>query len=273
MRTKKVTVSIILSLLALIISQVLAQVIASIFLLVKVPVFICNILASFLYIGFAFGFIKVLCTKYLKEDMSDYDIPKFKIKIRWIIVAIFLPILISVIYLFCSGSFEENIVDLDTKLSILSAGVFYTGFGAGIVEEMVFRGIIMNVVEKRFNKKVAIIAPSLLFGLVHTIGMDFELLSFLMVILAGTMVGIMFSFIATESKSIWNSAIVHAVWNIVISGGILSIGTTFDEYSLYSYVLQSDSFLLTGGEFGIEASIIAIGGYCLISLLARYWEN
>jgi len=126
----------------------------------------------------------------------------------------------------------------------------------------------MSVIEKRFNKKIAIIVPSVLFGLVHIIGMGFNLLSCALVLLAGTMVGIMFSLIASETKSIWNSAIVHVFWNIIIIGGILWIGTEFDEYSLFSYILDEKSFLLTGGEFGIESSIIAVIGYSLVCLLA-----
>ena len=181
--------------------------------------------------------------------------------------------LVTICYLLFNGSFEENVMDLNAKLSLVSAGIFSTGFGAGIVEEIVFRGIIMNAVEKRFHKKAAIIAPSLLFGFVHIIGMNFNLLSCVLVIIAGTMVGIMFSLIASETKSIWNSAIVHAVWNIIIIGGILNIGTAFDEYSLYSYILETNSFVITGGEFGIESSVIAVMGYCLVSLFVVLTER
>ena len=125
----------------------------------------------------------------------------------------------------------------------------------------------MSAIEKRFNKKVAIIVPSLLFGLVHIIGMGFDILSCILVIVAGTMVGVMFSLIASETNSVWNSAIVHAVWNIIIIGGILWVGREPDEYSLFSYVLDAKSFLLTGGEFGIESSVIAVVGYCVVSLI------
>ena len=198
--------------------------------------------------------------------MSTYYIPKFQVKGKWIVIAIALPVLVTVCYLFFYGSIKENTMDLNDKLTAVSAGLFFTAFGAGFVEEMVFRGIIMNVIEKRFNKKVAIIVPSLLFGFVHVIGMNFDVLSCVLVVFAGTMVGIMFSLIASEEKSIWNSAIVHMIWNLVIIGDVLSIGTTMNESSLYSYILETDSFVLTGGEFGIESSVIAVAGYCLVSL-------
>lgn len=44
-------------------------------------------------------------------------------------------------------------------------------------------------------------------------------LSGLLVALAGTLSGIMFSLIAVKSGSVWNSGIVHAIWNIIIVGG------------------------------------------------------
>ncbi|MEG0107342.1 MAG: CPBP family intramembrane glutamic endopeptidase, partial [Lachnospiraceae bacterium] len=113
--------------------------------------------------------------------------------------------------------------------------------GAGIVEEIVFRGFIMNALSMRFNKTIAIIVPSLLFGVVHTIGMDFDFLSCALVLVAGTLVGVMFSLITIETKSIWNSAFVHALWNIV---------------------------MITGGDFGIESSVISVIAYAIVSLIA-----
>lgn len=268
-KTGKMILSIILSILVLVVAQVLAQILGSVLVLVKIPAYIANAAAGILYIIIAYFLLKLMCKKILKDDIREYNIPAFKIEIKWVIAAILLPITVTLFYiLFVPGSFEQNVLDMTSKLNLLSAGIFFTGFGAGIVEEMVFRGILMGAIEKRFNKTVAIIVPSVLFGLVHILGMGFDLLSCTLVIVAGTMVGVMFSLIASSTKSVWNSAIVHAVWNIVIIGGILWIGTEFDENSLFSYVLESKSFLLTGGEFGIESSIVAVGGYIVVCGIA-----
>ena len=269
MKTGKMILSIILSILVLVVAQVLAQILGSVLVLVKIPAYIANAAAGILYIIIAYFLLKLMCKKILKDDIREYNIPAFKIEIKWVIAAILLPITVILFYiLFVPGSFEQNVLDMTSKLNLLSAGIFFTGFGAGIVEEMVFRGILMGAIEKRFNKTVAIIVPSVLFGLVHILGMGFDLLSCTLVIVAGTMVGVMFSLIASSTKSVWNSAIVHAIWNIVIIGGILWIGTEFDENSLFSYVLESKSFLLTGGEFGIESSIVAVVGYMVVCGIA-----
>lgn len=270
MKTRKMILSIILSLLVLVVAQILSQLIASIVILVKVPSFVANIIAGILYVVFAYYLLKLLCEKYIKGDMSDYNIPTFKIELRWVAVAVLLPLIITVFYiLFVPGSFEQNVLDFKSKLNLLSAGIFFTGLGAGIVEEMVFRGIMMRVIEKRFSKKIAVIVPSVLFGFVHIIGMGFNFLSCVLVLIAGTMVGIMFSLIASETNSIWNSAIVHVFWNIIIIGGILWIGIEYNESSMFSYVLDSKSIFLTGGEFGIESSIVAVIGYVLVCVIAR----
>ena len=273
MKTGKMIISIIFSILVLVVAQVLAQLLGSVLVLVKIPAFIANMAAGILYIIIAYFLLKIICKKILKGDMSEYNIPAFKIEIKWIIVAILLPLTVTAFYiLFVPGSFEQNVLDITSKLNLLSAGIFFTGFGAGVVEEMVFRGMLMGAIEKRFNKTVAIIVPSVLFGFVHILGMGFDILSCALVLVAGTMVGVMFSLIASTTKSIWNSAIVHAFWNIVIIGGILWTGTEFDEYSLYSYVLDSKSFLLTGGEFGIESSIVAVVGYTVVCVVAWLWN-
>ena len=261
--------AIVLSIIILIVSQIMAEVIASIFHGLKVPEFVCNGLAGILYIIFAYLLIKRLVTKYLNSSLEKYYIPKFSIKWYWILIGLLLPLVVSAIYLlFVSGSYTTASFSLFKKLSIITAGVFFTGIGCSFVEEMVFRGIIMNALDKHYNNKaLAIIAPSLLFGIVHILGMHFSLLSTTLVIIAGTMVGIMFSLIAQSNKSVWNSGIVHCLWNIIIVGGILYIGNPASEDAIYNYVLKSNSFILTGGEFGIESSLISVIGYIIVSII------
>ena len=82
--------------------------------------------------------------------------------------------------------------------------------------------------------------------------------------------GIMFSMIAIESGSVWNSGIVHAIWNIVMIGGGLAIGQKADQFSVMTYVLDAKSFAVTGGEFGIEASVISLMGYIIVTGVAFF---
>ncbi len=84
------------------------------------------------------------------------------------------------------------------------------------------------------------------------------------------MVGILFSLVTYESGNIWNSALIHGVWNMVMIGGILQIGDTVNESAVYNYVLETKSFLLTGGDFGVEASAVAVAAYAAAAALAGW---
>ena len=272
MKTGKMILTIVVSVVFLLLASILSQELAmGLLALAGVPAWLYHIAGGLLYAASAYIMVWLFCTKYLKEDMKIFCIPRCRIQVKWAVAAVLLPALVSVVYLlFLPGSFVNNPLDIGTKLAFVTRGIFIAGLGAGIVEELLFRGLLMNVVIQKCGRAVGIFAPSVLFASLHIIGMNFSLLSCLQVMAAGTMVGVMFSLIALEGHSIWNSAIVHAVWNMIIIGGGLVIGTELDEYSICSYVLETRAFLLTGGEFGIESSVVSIIGYLVVSLIALW---
>ena len=251
MSTRKTIGGALGAIIVLLVAQILAQLVASLFVLVKIPEGICNIIAGIIYVGLAFVLIELFSKRLLKIKIEN------------------LPVTVIAVYLFFfSGKYVSSGMNSNQIFSTLSAGIAFTGIAAGFVEEMVFRGVILNLLKEKWNIKVAVLIPSVLFGLVHIIGMDFSIISSLLVLIAGTMVGIMFSMVAIESGSVWNSGIVHSLWNILIIGGGLSISEKADEYSVMTYVLDSKDFVFTGGEFGIESSIIALLGYVIVTLAA-----
>lgn len=267
--SKKAIGGSIAAILVLLVSQVVAQLLASVLVIIKIPTGICNIVAGVLYFVFTYFLLKVLMSKILKLNMADYGFAKIGLKFKWCLIAIVLPLIVTGVYLlFFQGKFVPSDMNGNQIFATLSAGIAFTGIAAGFVEEMVFRGVILNLLKERWNIWIAVIVPSVLFGLVHVIGMDFSLGSCLLVILAGTMVGIMFSLIEIESGSVWNNGLVHAIWNIVIIGGGLSIGEEADSYSVLSYVLDSKAFAITGGEFGVESSVIALIAYIVVAVFA-----
>ncbi len=260
------------SLIAIVIllgSQLIAELLASFVALMGVPTVICNVLSACLYLALAGLFIWLFYEKLLHIKMADLGMPKVSFKPKWILAGFLLPITVSAAYLlFIKGEYVVTDLTAGKKVEIVLTGIFFTGMAAGFVEEMVFRGVIFHLLEKAWNRNVAVIAPSLIFGVVHIIGMDFSLWSCILVIVAGTSVGIMFALVRIESGSVWSDAIMHMIWNVLIIGGLLTISEKVGTYTLASYVLKSHSFEITGGEFGIESSITAIAGYYIISLIA-----
>lgn len=201
-------------------------------------------------------------TKVLHRSMAD-----FRIRLRFpkwsIALAILLPSFVVSAYSFfgqwSAGHFTLTEGVLLTLASVLIA------LKSGLTEEMLFRGYIMGLLEGRWGKKVAIILPSVLFGLVHLTSMtEFSLSSVLLLLLSGTMVGILFSLAAYRANSIAASALIHGVWNLVMITGILNISAgTPASGAFFGLTIPSTSLWLTGGEFGPEASAIALIAYTL----------
>ncbi len=268
MKTGKMILTIIASVGFLLFVSVVQQLVMMLCSMVGIPAWLYHIVGGVSYAVLAYILVRLYCTKYLGEEMSDFCIPKCRIQIKWAVAAVLLPVFVSAVYLLLPGSYESNPLDAGTKAAFVTRGIFLAGLGAGVAEELLFRGLLMNAVIKKWGRAAGILAPSALFASLHIIGMNFSLASCIQVMVAGTMVGVMFSFIALEGRSVWNSAIVHGVWNMIIIGGGLTIGTEINEYSVSSYVLETRAFLLTGGEFGIESSVVAIIGYIVVSLAA-----
>lgn len=267
MKASKVILGSLGAILILVLSQILGTIIPSTLHEIHVPAAICNFLASVLYLVFSYFLLKMFAGKCLKLPLEELGIPKLRITPKWAVTGLVLPSLVTAVYFLFPGKFVFSGMDPGQVVNAVVVGVCFVGIAAGFVEEMVFRGVIMHLLEKKWGKTVAIVVPSVLFGLVHILGMNFTVLSSVLVIAAGTLVGIMFSLIAQTENSVWNSAIVHALWNIITTSGILSVRSTPDPYSVFTYVLKTDRFLITGGEFGIESAIFALVGYGIVSYL------
>lgn len=228
-----------------------------------------NIFFMFTNIGLVYLLLKLFVEKILKEKLECFRIGKFNISLKWIIVSIILPIfVVACIYIFIPGKFYYNGYSATKNISIILQGIFTIGISAGVTEEIIFRGIIMKILEDRYNIKIAIIIPSLLFGLLHIFNGQIDFFSMVLLILGGTTVGIMFSLLTYYSNSIWFSALVHSVWNMIIIGGICNFGIVKDSYAISYYLLEDVNLILTGGEFGIEVSIFAMVGYLLMIMYA-----
>lgn len=206
-----------------------------------------------------------LCTtKFLHLKMKDFGIT-FSISSRGAILSVLLPAFVVAGFLII-GKMQVNALSAG-DIVLIAAASLITALKAGILEEMLFRGFIMRLLESRWNRSIAIIVPSFLFSLVHIPSMEvFTVGGILLLMISGTLVGIMFSLVACAGNSIGNSVLMHSVWNFVMVTGILHITTAQGAYGepVFSVVIPSDNILLTGAGFGVEASVIAIIGYLLV---------
>lgn len=209
-------------------------------------------------------FFWLYTTKVLHLKMKDFGIT-LSIQKWGVLISVFLPVFVAAIFAMI-GKWEVNSFSASEMCFIIIASMLIA-LKSGITEEMLFRGYIMKLLESRWNPYIAILVPSFLFGLVHIPSMEtFTLSGVVLLLISGTVVGIMFSLVAYKGKSIGNGALLHATWNFVMITDILHITTAQGAYGspIFSIILSSDNVFLTGAGFGIEASIIAIIGYILV---------
>lgn len=271
--TTKVVIVTFGSILVMVLAQVLALFLANLICAIGVPTAFCNLLAGIFYVLFTYLGLKVLCEKMLKIPLGELRITKISLKPVWVISAFLMPFFVCAFFVLQDGKWINYELGGSKFWIIFMATVFYYGFAAGIVEEMVFRGVIFSSFEQCFGRVIAVILPSIVFGTIHMLDRELSVLSMIQLCVGGTIVGILFSLVACHGGNIWNNALMHAVWNMVMAGGILHIGTEENQEVFCNYVLSSDSFLLTGGDFGIEASLPTIVVYLIFIVLAVYLLN
>ena len=269
MSRKKAVICSVMAIVILLVSNILSSIPALLLQMAGIPSIIGIVLNGILYISLTLIFVKLFLGKVMHLDVSELGISRFSIKPKWLLTGFLLPIAVMSVYLFLlPGEYVSSGMSRGEIVETLGIGIFCTGFGAGFVEEIVFRGVIFGSLRKAFNTKAGVILPSVLFGIVHILGMDFSIGSCLLVILAGTAVGIMFSVITIESGSVWSNALVHSLWNIIVIGGAVTVALQPSESSVMTYIPVNKSFLVTGGDFGIESSAISLVAYIVVIVVA-----
>lgn len=231
---------------------------------------VASILNTVINISLTFAVLLFICKKIFHKTIDSFKICSLKKIIVWLLFAIGLPIIVSGFYIiFVQGSFFYLNKNTEQIITIVCIAVF-SSISTGITEEFWFRGYIMNVIEEQWGKLIAILISSVLFALLHIINISISLeniMEIILVIIAGTSVGIMFSMAVYVSKSIWAGVLMHGIWNFLIIGGILHIGKSQWGSSIFEYTLHTDAKIITGGEFGIEAAMPAIIAYIIVIII------
>ena len=137
---------------------------------------------------------------------------------------------------------------------ILLAGMA-TALATGVFEELLFRGGVFRLTQEWFGSWVALIVSSLVFGLVHW-GAEGATLQGLVSI--SVWAGLLLSATYLLTGRLWLGIGLHAAWNYTqgtVYSGIVS-GNAPPE-GFFQSTLQGSEWL-TGGAFGVEASVVAL---------------
>lgn len=145
----------------------------------------------------------------------------------------------------------------------LASDLFIAAIMPGFMEELLFRGILFRWIEEFGGSWAALAATSALFGLAHILNPNATWFSSVAIaIFAGILLGGAYML----TRSLWMPIGLHAAWNFT-QGYIFDVPVSgHDENGLVQARL-SGSELLSGGRFGLEASVIAL----VIGTAAGVW--
>ena len=131
---------------------------------------------------------------------------------------------------------------------------FAMAVASGYAEEVLFRGVLFRIVEESLGTWIALALTALLFGFAHMMNPNATLFStFAIAMEAGILLGAAY----VLTRRLWLAVGIHFAWNFTqggVFGGRVS-GLTMD--GLLESELSGPT-LLSGGEFGVEASIFAV---------------
>ena len=164
--------------------------------------------------------------------------------------------------MFASGLYRFGAIGTDDPADIIVS--FFGFLMVGVGEEIVFRGVIFRWIDEKWGFAAALIASSLLFGLMHIFQPAATLWSsFAIAVEAGLLLGAAYKY----SGTLWLPIGIHWAWNFTQGNifGFAVSGSDAGEALIQASVSGPD--ILTGGAFGAEASVISL----LVGLALSLW--
>lgn len=126
---------------------------------------------------------------------------------------------------------------------------------SSVFEELLHRGVIFRNVEELAGSWIALGVSALIFGLRHLGNPDGTLLGALAITAEA---GLLLAALFLLTRRLWLSIGSHLSWNFVQSGIFSgSVSGAFEQPGLFQATIQGPE-LLTGGSFGMEASLVAL---------------
>ncbi len=206
-----------------------------------------------------------------KLDADRYGFKLMRLSWKWLAISLAMPVTLLAIYFnFVPGRLVVSEVPWDIQMNWITGAIFTTGFAVAFVEELLIRGLLLGLLVKRGGRRMALVISSAVFALLHLLTPNLGLYGALMTLLATYLISFVFTFAYWESGTMLCPILLHGIWNALIIGGIVAIGPNVDSGALATYVLESDSPMITGGPFGVEASFISIGVILVFVILAHF---
>lgn len=158
-----------------------------------------------------------------------------------------------------AGWYSVRSVSFDAA-SLLS--VFALLFFAAAFEEVLFRGILFESLEKSIETAWALGISGILFGALHLGNTNATLVGGVAVGLAGVALGALFVW----TRDLWLLTGIHVFWNFM-QGPIFGVAVSGNAFQSLIQPQIRGAEVFTGGAFGFEAGIIII----VLCLVSGFW--
>jgi hypothetical protein len=124
----------------------------------------------------------------------------------------------------------------------------------GVFEELVFRGGVFRLAEEWLGTWWAIVLSSVVFGFVHLDNPE-DLKGVLSITLWA---GMLLAATYVLTRRLWLGIGLHAAWNFVQGSVYSGIVSGHGQQQGFTRSTMSGPEWLTGGSFGVEASVVAM---------------
>jgi uncharacterized protein len=173
-----------------------------------------------------------------------------------------LLIAVPVLLLWGMGNFTVQNVAFRGSMLHLLVGFF----SVAALEELLFRAILFRLLQRSFGTITAVLVSSLLFSAVHLLNPHADWLSTLQLLV----LGLLFIAAFMYTRRLWLCVGMHWGWNYAQGGIFSSPVSGMKADGLISGSMTGPAWL-TGGDFGIEASVLASIGalLCTVYLFAK----
>jgi len=176
-----------------------------------------------------------------------------------------ITIFIIIIYLYLKGYvlFEKISFSL-----IRLTGYLLLFIIVAVIEETVFRGLILGNLKESINKYLALAVSSFLFVLIHLLNAGISLVSIMNLFLAGLIMGVLFILF----DNLWMPIGFHLSWNF-FQGPVFGFNISGLKINgILNPIYIDNSIKYTGGDFGLEGSFLTtiVSVFFLIAVFFYY---
>jgi len=193
------------------------------------------------------------------EKRHALELSRFRIALLplgILIGLIWFGLLIAMLY--TSGHYQINGLAFPNRL--ISAVIF--AIGTAIWEEVSFRGLLFRVTEQAFGTWVGVAVSAIAFGALHGLNPNASLAASIAIILES---GILLAAAYFATRTLWLPIGLHFGWNFAED---FIFGVRISGHAAHPAIVEgtlTGSSLWTGGAYGLESSILAIGLAAILS--------